>query len=383
MKIAVVTVGRSDYGILRPLLLAMKNSSDISTCLLVGDGHLSKEHGETINEIRGDGLEVASIIAVAPKGDDGQAMAMAIGEGVQSFAKAFQEQSPDFIVVLGDRFEALAAVIAAQPLLIPIVHIGGGSLTEGALDDGFRHAMSKLSHLHCVETESHAALLRQMGEPEDRIHIVGALGLDNIHLLDLQTEEELKKRFNLHWDQPPLLITLHTETRAKQSLEQQAAEFFEALEACERSMVFTYPNLDTEGRKLITLIDAFAERIGPRVQIVPHFGTVGYFSAIRHCIAMVGNSSSGIIEAGAFGKPVVNIGDRQKGRLCGENVRHAPFERQAISDALAWAVHPNTAKLAAGVDHPYGQGQAAAGILQAIRRVSHPEKLVFKAFQRH
>ena len=374
MKITVVSVGRSDYGILRPLIAAIANDPDFRLSLLVGGAHVDPIHGDTRQEIVDDGVAIDAVIDCSPNSDSPEDIAIAMAEGARGFAEAYHGDMPDCLVVLGDRFEALAAITAAQPFLIPIAHIGGGAITEGSLDDGFRHAATKLSHLHFVETDHHAAIVRQLGESPDRIVIVGALGLDNIASLEDMTEADLGARFGLNLKEAPYLITIHPETNRSRETERLAVETLAALDAVDTPMIFTHPNADQGGEFLRSAIRRYAEGRPEVVRVIPHFGARAYFSLMRRAAMMIGNSSSGIIEAGALGLPVVNIGNRQNGRVAGANVHHCATDREAIAQtiqtAAAWdksAWRPSR--------HPYGQGRAADLILNTLKRMNRDSSL--------
>lgn len=382
MKVAVVTVGRSDYGILRPLLRRFADQRDTELYLITGDAHEDARFGVTGNEILEDGFSVTSIVTCLPASDGAIDIATSIGKAVQGFAEAYAKHQPDWVVVLGDRFEALAATIAAQPFLIPIAHIGGGSLTQGALDDGFRHAMTKLSHLHFVETPDHADVVRQLGESPGTIHHVGALGLDNLAVLDDMSDAELEAFLDFSWNEPPVLVTLHPETHSDLSAHTLARETFQALEAFGRPVVMTYPNADQDGQQLIAEIDAFAKGREDWFHVRAHLGTRAYFAVMRRAALMVGNSSSGIIEAGAFGLPVVDIGNRQKGRARGPNVLNCTVETPAIADCMAKAMSL-TSDCLDKTEHIYGSGGVAAKIIDIIQNISDGRSLVLeKQFRR-
>jgi UDP-N-acetylglucosamine 2-epimerase (non-hydrolysing)/GDP/UDP-N,N'-diacetylbacillosamine 2-epimerase (hydrolysing) len=381
-RIAVVSVARSDYGIYRPLLRRIAASETLELMLVAGGMHLAPEFGNTVREIEGDGFPVAARVPMTPARDDPESIAQAMGLGTDRFARVYRELAPDLIVVLGDRYEMHAAAVAAVPFLIPIAHIAGGALSAGAIDDGFRHSMTKLAQVHFVETDVHRQRVVQMGEEPWRIHLTGALNLDNLQDFTPLPTAELKRRFGLAFDpaDPPLLVTFHPVTREYEETGRYMSDLLAALGQCRDPVLFTHPNADTGGRAIIELIEAFV-RETPRAASVPHLGTLGYFSLMHHSAAMVGNSSSGIIEAASFRLPVVNIGARQAGRLAPANVIHCPPERDGIARAI---VRATSAEFRAGLQslvNPYGDGRAAPRMVDVLESLDLDDpRLIQKQF---
>ncbi len=377
-RIAVVTVGRSDYGIQRPLLQAIRAHPRLELQLIVGAAHLVRGFGDTAGEILRDGFVAAAEVDCSLAADRPGSIARAMGMATMGFARAYEETRPDIIVVLGDRYEMHAAACAAVPFLIPLAHIGGGSTTRGAIDDVFRNSITKLSHLHFCETEEFAGQLQSMGEAPGRIHVTGALGLDNLATLPVLSPAEIAQRFGCITDPAPLLVTFHPETRAWAETGDHVAALLAALDAQPAPIVFTYPNADTAGQVVIREIEAFARRHPDRVSLVPHFGTVGYFSMMRHARAMIGNSSSGIIEAASFRLPVVDIGRRQEGRLRPRNVIHAGHDAAAIGAAIARATSDDFRRSLDDLVNPYGLGDAARRMVEVLDRMVIDDALVVK-----
>lgn len=377
-RIAVVTVGRSDYGILRPLLRAIDAHPRLELKLIVAAAHLVAGFGDTASEIARDGFAAAAEVECTLAADRPGSLARAMGLATIGFARAYEDTRPDIVVLLGDRYEMHAAASAAVPFLVPLAHIGGGSTTRGAIDDVFRNSITKLSHLHFCETEEFGRQLQALGETPERIHLTGALGLDNLAGLPVLTPAELNARFGCIVDPAPILVTFHPETRAWEETEAHVASLLAALEAQPAPIVFTYPNADTAGQVIIREIEAFARRHPQRVSLVPHFGTAGYFSMMRHARAMVGNSSSGIIEAASFRLPVVDIGRRQEGRLAPRNVIHAPHDAAAIGAALARATSEAFRRSLDDLVSPYGRGDAARRIVEVLDGVTLDDGLLVK-----
>lgn len=381
-RVGVVSVARSDYGIYRPLLRRLADAADFDLALIAAGMHLMPEFGSTVEEIRTDGFTPAAEVGLDLRGDTPLAIARAMGAGTARFAEAYERLGLDLLFVLGDRYEMHAAAAAAVPFLLPLAHIAGGSLTRGTIDDSLRHSITKLSSLHFVETETHAARVRQMGEESWRVHLTGALNLDNIAELPVLPLAEMNRRFGLDLDvaEPPLLVTFHPVTRDFAATRRHAEDLLAALAGAGQPAVFTYPNADTGGRVIIDLIDAFV-RENPRARAVPNLGVAGYFSLMRHARAMVGNSSSGLIEAASFRLPVVNVGERQDGRLAPANVIHVPCAKDAILAGIRRATSTAFRDSIARLVSPYGDGRAAERIMAALRATDFADpRLIRKDF---
>jgi UDP-hydrolysing UDP-N-acetyl-D-glucosamine 2-epimerase len=381
-KIAVVTVARSDYGILRPLLRRLSVEPDFDLQVIAAGMHLAPEFGHTIDEIRSDGFPIAATVEMTPAGDTPAAIARAMGVGTGGYANAYERLRPDLLILLGDRFEMHAAAVAATPFLLPIAHISGGAVTEGAIDDNFRHSLTKFSHVHFIENELHGARVRQMGEMPHRVILTGALGIDSALETDWLSLAELNQRFGLALEQakPPLLVTFHPVTREFRNTRAHGEALLAALAAADKPVVFTYPNADTAGRELIAMVEQFV-RARPQSWAVPSFGSQGYFSMMRLACAMVGNSSSGIIEAASLRLPVVDIGSRQKGRPAGANVVRVDCEAKAILAGIRQVTDPAWRQRLQGLVNPYGDGHAAPQIMAALRALDLKDpSLIAKPF---
>jgi len=379
-KIAVVTVGRSDYGIYLPLLRKIQDDPDLQLELIVAGMHLSPEFGLTINSIETDDFEIAERVEMLLSSDSPEGIAKSIGLGVIGFSQAYARSRPDLLVVLGDRFEMYAAALAALPFKIPVAHIHGGELTQGAIDDSLRHSMTKLSHLHFVATPEYAKRVMQLGEEPWRVVVSGAPSLDNLNALELLTSNELSAQFGLHIDETPfVIVTFHPVTLEYEQAEWQVSELLAALEDCERPIVFTMPNADTSGRIIREMIVDFVET-HPESHAVENLGTQGYFSLMKIAAAMVGNSSSGIIEAASFELPVVNIGTRQAGRTRGENVIDVDYTRKSILDGIQKALDPHFRADLEGIQNPYGGGMASERIVETLKKTKIDDDLVIKRF---
>jgi UDP-hydrolysing UDP-N-acetyl-D-glucosamine 2-epimerase len=378
--ISAVTAARSDYGIYLPVLRRIREDADLSLRLIVTGMHLSPEFGLTVKEIEADGFEVAERVETLLSSDTPQGIAKSIGLGVLGFAQVYAHSRPDVLLVLGDRFEMYAATLAALPFKIPVAHVHGGELTQGAIDDALRHSMTKLSHLHFVSTQEYARRVIQMGEEPWRVVVSGAPSLDNLRLVKLFTREELAARFGLRLGREPfVLVTFHPATLEYEQTEWQVAELLAALEVCGLPVIFTMPNADTSGRTIARMIEEFTAT-HRSAQAVDNLGTQGYFSMMALAAAMVGNSSSGIIEAASFELPVVNVGSRQRGRVRGENVIDVDYNRASILEGLREALAPGFREKLRGIRNPYGSGAASEKIVEVLKQVQLDDKLVTKRF---
>jgi UDP-hydrolysing UDP-N-acetyl-D-glucosamine 2-epimerase len=366
--IAVVTVARSDWGHLTSVLTELRASSDVRLLLFVGGTHLSDAFGRTVELIEGEGWPIAERIEMLEPSDAPEAIAASIGRGVAGFGRAYARHRPDLVVVLGDRFEMLSAAAAALPFVLPVAHLHGGEVTEGAIDNQIRHAITKCAHLHFVSAEPHARRVAAMGEEPWRIHNVGAPGLDRIRTVRLLSRDELAQRLDLARDDRWLIVTYHPATLEYQDTGRHTDELLAALEKVDATCVVTYPNADTAGRTIIARLEEFAGR-HDRVRLVRNLGDDVYLSLLRHADAMVGNSSSGLIEAPSFELPVVNVGARQAGRLRAANVVDVGPERDEILAGVDAALTPAFRAGLSGMKNPYGDGHAAERIVRVLRTV--------------
>lgn len=378
-RIAVVSTGRSDYSIYRPLLQAIQAHPDLQLQVLVTGMHLDDRFGRTVDLVEKDGFPVAARIPVLQTDDTAQGIATAMAAGLAGFGAHYAATPPDLLVVLGDRFEMFAAALAAVPFNLPILHLHGGELSEGAMDDRFRHALTKLSHLHGVATEVYRSRVIQLGEEPWRVLCCGALALDNLRTLRRLTRAELEQRFELDLSESPLLVTLHPTTNAPELAGPQTDALLEALQQLGLPVVFTMPNADTAGSVIRGHLLEFCQN-HRRARWVENFGPEAYYSMLAEARAMVGNSSSGLLEAPSFALPVVNLGDRQKGRLRAANVIDAPFEPAAIVAAVQTALTPEFKAQAAGQENFFGDSHAAERLVDLLATVPLDARLRDKTF---
>jgi len=378
--ISIVTVSRSDYGIYLPILRKIQADPELSLHLIVSGMHLSPEFGLTVQAIESDGFPIGERVEMLLSSDSPEGIAKSMGMGTIGFAQAFGRFRPDILVVLGDRFEMFAAVVAALPFKIPVAHIHGGEITLGAIDDALRHSMTKLSHLHFTSTQEYARRLGQMGEELWRITVSGAPGLDNIPAIRLLSLKELESRYGLRLQPPPLLVTFHPVTLEYERSDWQLGELLAALDEAEMPVVFTMPNADTGGRLMMQRIETFIQTRS-WAQKVDNLGSQGYFSLMAIAMAMVGNSSSGIIEAPSFGLPVVNIGTRQTGRVKAANVIDVGYERTEILKGVLKALRPEFRAGLRQLSNPYGFGRASEIIVAKLKDVPLDNRLLVKRFR--
>lgn len=370
-KIAVFTGTRAEYGLLYWLLKDIQADKDLRLQLLVTGMHLSPEFGETFHQIEKDGFVIDEKIEILLSSDSAVGIAKSMGLGVLGFADALSRLSPDALVILGDRFEALAAAQTAMILRIPVVHLHGGEITEGAYDDAIRHAITKLSYLHATSTEEYRQRVIQLGEAPERVFNVGAIGLDHLQRGTFLTVDELAKSLNFPLKQPFVVVTYHPVTLAD---EEPVSSFNAILDALDQEpslqIILTYPNADDGGRKIIPLLEAYAAKQPERVLAIPSLGQARYLSAIKHASAVIGNSSSGIIEVPSFDVPTVNIGMRQRGRLAAKSVLHCDATVDSISTCLKFALSRSYKDEGCSMDNPYGQGNASALVISMLKNMN-------------
>jgi UDP-hydrolysing UDP-N-acetyl-D-glucosamine 2-epimerase len=376
-RIAIATTSRADFGIYQPVLGALSQSQTIDFGLIAGGSHLMAEHGMTITQLEASLYPLWGKAPVSYRtGPLGVAQMMA--QSLDSFARAYDAAKPDLVLAIGDRFEMHAAVAAASPFALPVAHIHGGEESEGAIDNMYRHSMSKMSHLHFCSTELSAQRLLQMGEAPENVHVTGAPALDGIAAMTLLTRDELSQKHNFP-SEPFILATYHPETLSPESTRADFEALLAALELQGAHVVFSLANADAAG-------DAFNSRLTEAVaansnfRICDSLGRIGYFSAMAHALGMVGNSSSGIIEAASFHLPVVNVGDRQKGRERSGNVIDAPADRQLILASLQAALSAPNRVAMLSVANIYGDGNASPRIVRVLETADLGPALTRKRF---
>ncbi|WP_274887524.1 UDP-N-acetylglucosamine 2-epimerase [Vibrio harveyi] len=367
-KVAVFTGTRAEYGLLFWLLKDIQSDPDLTLQLLVSGMHLSPEFGETYKQIEKDGFSIDEKIEILLSSDSAVGTAKSMGLGVLGFADALSRLAPDVLVILGDRFEALAAAQTAMILRIPIVHLHGGEITEGAYDDAIRHAITKLSYLHGTSTEEYRQRVIQLGESPERVKNIGAIGLDHLKRASFMDTQELSESLNFSIDKPYFLVTYHPVTLGEEAPEESFQALLDALDTFpDHQVILTYPNADDGGRRIIPMLEEYARSNPERVLAIPSLGQVRYLSAVKHAAAVIGNSSSGIIEVPAFDVPTVNIGSRQKGRLAAKSVLNAAATKESIGNAISLAVSRKYKAENENIANPYGQGDSSKQVIEMIK----------------
>ncbi|MGL5109607.1 MAG: UDP-N-acetylglucosamine 2-epimerase [Vibrio ordalii] len=367
-KVAVFTATRAEYGLLFWLLKDLQMDPDLKLQLLVSGMHLSPEFGETYQQIEQDGFQIDEKIEILLSSDSAVGTAKSMGLGVLGFADALARLNPDILVILGDRFEALAAAQSAMILRIPVLHLHGGEITQGAYDDAIRHAITKLSYLHGTSTEAYRQRVIQLGEAPDRVKNIGAIGLDHLKRGQFMDMDELSASLGFPLKTPYFLVTYHPVTLGKEAPEASFQALLDALDAYpEHHVILTYPNADDGGRRIIPMLEAYAAANRQRIFAIPSLGQVRYLSAVKHASAVIGNSSSGIIEVPAFDVPTVNIGVRQQGRLAAKSVLHCKATQMDIGQAIESAVTKSYKSDNEVIDNPYGQGDSSEQVIAMIK----------------
>ena len=378
-RIGIMTGTRAEYGLLKSLMQEINKDNDLELYLIVSGMHLSPEFGMTYKEIEEDGFEINAKVEMLLSSDSPAGISKSIGLGVIGFADEFQRADLDMLILLGDRYEALSAAISAMVMRIPIAHLHGGELTEGAIDEGIRHSITKMSYLHFTSTEQYRNRVIQLGENPERVFYVGALGVENIKKINLMTKEELEKSIHFEIDENTVVVTYHPVTLENNTVEEQ---FLNLLKVLDRNpkirMIFTKANADTNGRIVNELIDKYTAQNSERACAFMSLGQKRYLSALKYCRIVIGNSSSGIIEAPSFGKPIINIGDRQKGRICADSVINCGYTQQEIQQAMETALTKEFENKASNCRNPYEKESTAANIISVIKDYLLNDKIKLK-----
>lgn len=367
-KICVITGSRAEYGLLSGLMRAIQEDTDLQLQIIATNMHLSPEFGLTYKEIEQDGFRIDKKVQMLLSSDTSNATTKSVGLATIGFADAYEDLQPDLIVVLGDRYEILAAVTAALFFKIPVAHLHGGEITEGAYDDCIRHAITKMSHLHFTSTEAYRQRVIQLGEQPERVFYVGAIGIENIKSIPLLSKTELETSIGFSLGSKVLLVTYHPVTLENNTAASQCQNLLDALdEFTEYKVIFTLPNSDTDGRIIIQMIHEYVSKHPDRCMSVPSLGLKRYLSALKYVNAVIGNSSSGIIEVPSFGIPTLDIGDRQKGRLAAESVIHCGTEQKEIAEGLRTVLAEKQKVVSKNCKNPYDKENTTKTILNIIK----------------
>ena len=367
-KICVVTGTRADFGLLSSLMHLIKDDPGLELQIVATGMHLSPEFGLTYRSIEAEGFRIDEKVEMLLSADTPVAIAKSIGIGTIGFADTFNRLGPELLVLLGDRFEILAAAQAALVALIPIAHIHGGETTRGAFDEAIRHSVTKMSHLHFPTTEVYRRRIIQLGENPKRVFLAGAPGLDHIRNMSFLDRRELEESLEFDLGDGFFLVTFHPVTLAARPDKAALDEMLAALDQFpDYQLLITYPNADTAGRRLIDRLNEYAASRLDRVCLTKSLGQQHYLSAAKQAAVIIGNSSSGIIEAPSLGTPSVNIGERQAGRIAAQSVIQCKEEKGDIEQAVLKALHPDMKALLAAVKNPYGDGKTASRIFKELK----------------
>lgn len=379
-KVCFVTGSRAEYGLLSGLMKTVKNDSELKLQIVATNMHLSPEFGLTYREIEKDGFTIDKKVEMLISSDTAVGTTKSVGVGMLGFADVFEDLKPDLIVILGDRYEMLAVVSAALFHKIPVAHISGGDITEGAYDDCIRHAISKMSHLHLVTNEESYKRVIQLGEQQDRVFNVGSLGVENIKNVVPIKKEDLESDLKFKFGDKSIVVTYHPVTLENHTAKEQIENLLLALgELNDYCIIFTYPNSDTDGRVIIEQINKFVDQHKGHCIACTSLGLKRYLSSLRYVTAVVGNSSSGIAEVPSFGIPTLNIGDRQKGRLCSDSVCHCGTSLENIRNGLKSILSNEFIAKAKQTHNPYEGVNTTGEILKIIK--TYPlENIIEKHF---
>lgn len=375
-KICIITGTRAEYGLLRWVMQGIKDDNELTLQIIATGMHLSPEFGLTYKAIEQDGFQIDRKVEMLTSSDTSVGITKSIGLGVIGFSDALYDLQPDLIVVLGDRFEIFSAVSAALVARIPVAHLHGGEVTEGAFDEALRHSITKMSHLHFVAAERYRQRVIQLGEKPEHVFLVGGLGIDNIKRLQLLDRAALEASLDFKLGIKNLLITFHPVTLETATAENQMQELLTALAQLEDTqLIFTLPNADTDGRSLIEMVQNFVKR-HPNARAYASLGQLRYLSCIAQMDGVIGNSSSGLAEVPSFKKGTINIGDRQRGRLQADSVINCEPSQGSIARALTQLYSVDFQMSLAEVVNPYGEGGASAKIVKKLKY--HPLKDIIK-----
>ena len=381
-KVCVITGTRADYGLLYWTLKALNQETSIKLQICVTGMHLSPEFGLTYKQIEKDGFTIDYKVETLLSSDTGSGIAKSIGLGVSGMADAFSVLDPDIIILLGDRFEILAAAIAAMSLRIPIAHCHGGEATEGLIDESIRHSLTKMAHLHFTSTEKFKKRVIQLGEQPSSVFCFGAFAIENINRMKLLSRENLERKFNFSFSSKNYMVTFHPETLEKDSSELQFNQVLLALTEIinEKTLIiFTMPNADNDGRIIIDMINQFVKIHPQNTTVITSMGQINYLSTLHYINAVIGNSSSGIIEAPSFKIPTINIGDRQRGRIMAKSVINCSVDKNEIIYAINKANSKEFKNKIRNIQNPYGTENVSEKIVKILKKVD-TKKLLKKRF---
>lgn len=373
----MVTGTRAEYGLLKSTLKKINDNKNLTLQLIVTGAHLAEEFGYTVREIEKDGFQVEEKLPILMRNSNKDGISKEMGLLMIQLSQTFERLKPDILLILGDRYEIFAAASVAMSMNIPIAHISGGEITEGAIDEQIRHSITKMAHIHFPGAEVYAQNIINMGEEPWRVFNVGDPGIENIKLTKFLSSEELKTELNIHVDKDTLLVTYHPVTLERNILPYQIDSLIEALYKVNKNMIITYPNADNGGDYIIKKLEVFS-RENSNVHLFKNLGGIRYLSIMRLCGAVIGNSSSALVEAPYLKIPAVNIGNRQKGRMMAENIISCSNECEDIIKAINMSL---TNEFRNKVKHSkslYGEGNTSEEIVNVLVNIDINEDLLKK-----
>lgn len=374
-KICVVTGTRAEYGLFYPIMKKIQNSDILELQLIATSMHLSEEFGNTYKQIEKDGFTINEKIENLIASDTKSSIAKSTGLATILLSDAFNRLEPDIVLILGDRFETHAAATTAMLMNIPLAHIHGGEITEGAVDEQIRHSITKMSYFHFTSTDAYRNRVIQMGEAPKRVFCTGAPGIDNIVKMNLLSKEDLEVELSWKINSPSALFTYHSETLSSSDVKEEIENILAVVQKSNINVIFTYANADDSGRIINQAIEKFVSSDTNKYFVAKNLGQLKYLSAMKHVDLLIGNTSSGIIEAASFHKPVVNIGDRQKGRLQSGNVIDCKVD--TLANAIQQAMSDSFQEKCKQITNIYGNGHASDIIIDVL---SNQELSVIKKF---
>lgn len=380
-QICVFTGTRAEYGIMSRLMQMIKSDKDLRLQIIATNMHLSPEFGLTYKEIEADGFHIDKKVEMLLSSDTANGTVKSMGLATIGFADALEELKPDLVIILGDRYEMLAAVQSCLIYKIPVAHIAGGAISKGAYDDAIRHSITKMSHLHFTETEEYRNRVIQMGEQPERVFCTGALGVNNIRNEEVMSLIELEQSLDFKLGDKFLLVTFHPVTMEVETASKQIENLLVALSEINNrfKLLFTLPNSDTDGRIIIKKINDYVKNNKDKALAITSLGKKRYYSALKYATAVIGNSSSGIVEAPSFGIPTLNIGNRQEGRTKGESIIDVPVTLDGIREGLKTVLSAESIIKAKNTVNPYEKGNTVNVIFDIIK--NYPiEGIVKKSF---
>jgi GDP/UDP-N,N'-diacetylbacillosamine 2-epimerase (hydrolysing) len=376
-KIAVVTGTRAEYGLMKNIIRKLHEDNELELQLIVTGSHLSERYGYTINEIIEDGFQIDEQIPILMDSNDGESVAKSMGLLHLSLSQAFRKLRPDIVLILGDRYEIFAVASVAMMMNIPIAHISGGEVTEGAIDDQIRHAITKMAHIHFPGAKIYANNVKNMGEESWRIFNVGDPGIENIKLTNFLSKQELEKEFCIEINEDVVLMTYHPVTLEQEKLSYQIDNLLQAISQIDKNFIITYPNSDNGGMYIINRLEEFANN-NNNIHLVKNLGSKKYLSIMRLCGVVVGNSSSALVEAPFLKKPVVNIGSRQRGRIMASNIICCDNDCKNIVKAINRSLSNEFKESVKNTISLYGEGNSSDQIVKVLKNITIDKKLLNK-----